>query len=71
MRKTKEEGDKLGCALKIVILITVVVLISAGCSYINKKLGWPDDNIAEEFIEGGIRSQTGIDIDLTPSTPEK
>jgi hypothetical protein len=31
---------------------------------------YPDDNIVEEYTEDIIKDQTGIDIDLTPRTPE-
>jgi hypothetical protein len=36
----------------------------------NDKVGLEDDNIAEELIEFGIKEKTGIDLDLTPRSPE-
>jgi uncharacterized protein YceK len=32
---------------------------------------YPDDNFVEERIEGGIQTLTGLDLDLTPRSPEK
>jgi len=32
---------------------------------------YPQDNIVEEIAEGVIRAETGLDIDLSPMTPEK
>lgn len=52
-------------------LIFVCLVILSGCSQINRKLGLPDDNLLEELTEDLIKEETGADIDLTPSTPEK
>lgn len=35
------------------------------------KGSYPHDNIAEEILENKIEDWTGIDLDLTPSSPEK
>lgn len=32
---------------------------------------YPQDNIVEEIAEDVIRVETGIDVDLSPFTPEK
>lgn len=48
-----------------------MILLLSSCSYINSSLGLSDDNLGEELIELGLKSQTGIDVDLTPSSPEK
>jgi hypothetical protein len=32
---------------------------------------YPDDNVIEERLEDGIQSVTGLDVDLTPTSPEK
>lgn len=45
--------------------------IAIGGVFVCKKcLRLKDDNIIEETIEQVIKDQTGVDIDLTPSTPE-
>lgn len=54
--------------MKYYVYIPLILLTS--CSWINMKLGFPDDNIAEEIIEGVIEKKTGLDIDLTPYTLE-
>lgn len=55
-------------------LITGLTLLIAfcccSCSYINKKFGLKDDNLGEELIEEAIEMKTGLDVDLTPSSPE-
>ena len=40
------------------------------CSAINTKLGLADDNPIEEIGEAVIEAKTGLDIDLTPGSPE-
>lgn len=40
------------------------------CSSINEKVGLKDDNFVEEAVEVIIEEKTGIEMDLTPSTPE-
>ena len=49
----------------------VTIITVAACSQINQKLGLPDDNLGEELIEAAIKIETGLDIDLTPDSPEK
>lgn len=53
------------------LLICLTTLLLSSCSSINKYFGLEDDNLAEEASEALIEWKTGIDIDLTPSTPEK
>ncbi len=46
--------------------LLIFLLILSSCSdgkYIQ-------DNIAEEFVEEVIEAKTGLDIDLSPGTPE-
>lgn len=52
-----------------VILIGVALAIF-GCSAINEKLGLRNDNGFEEWAEEQIRQEIGLDIDLTPESPE-
>ena len=53
----------------------IISLISAslltGCSIINRHLGLPDDNFAEEMLEFRIKAETGFDVDLTPASQEQ
>lgn len=46
------------------------LLLLCSCSAINAKLGLADDNDLEEISESLIEAKTGLDIDLTPGTPE-
>jgi len=55
---------------KIPVLISVLIL-AAGCCTMNKFLGLKDDNVVEEVVENVIQQETGLDIDLTPDTPEQ
>jgi hypothetical protein len=48
-----------------------IILVLGGCAYCNKKAGLEDDWIGEELLEEVIKNKVGIDIDLTPETPEK
>jgi len=58
-------------AMKILIALFFITVCFCGCSLVNNKLGLKDDNFAEELLEKQIENQTGWDVDLTPSTPEK
>lgn len=53
--------------MNIIFLIMTLCMIS-GCSLLKK---YPQDNIVEEIVEDAIEKETGIDIDLSPLTPEK
>lgn len=52
------------------LIFVALVLGLAGCSWINEKIGLSDDNPAEEIAEAIIEQKTGLDIDLTPDSPE-
>ncbi len=41
----------------------------SGCTWWEKH--YRHDNIVEEIIEDIIEQKTGLDLDLTPTTPEK
>lgn len=70
-------NEDLGKAKKFLLWALILCLLVSfaafccGCSYINKKLGLSDDNLGEEIVEEVIEMKTGLDIDLTPSSPEK
>lgn len=48
----------------------MVLIFFMSCSSLNRKVGLSDDNILEEALENKIEDYTGLDIDLTPDTPE-
>lgn len=54
----------------IPVIVSILVL-AAGCCTMNKFLGLKDDNAVEEIVENVIQQETGLDIDLTPNTPEQ
>ena len=51
-------------------LLLVLFGCLCSCSYLNQQLGLKDDNLGEEIIEEVIELKTGIDLDLTPGSPE-
>ena len=55
------------------MLIIIAILAGAAIlsSVATKVFKLADDAAAEEFVEEVIKDQTGLDIDLTPSSPEK
>lgn len=55
--------------MKYIYILALFACVS--CSAVNKKVGLPDDNIIEEAAEILIDAETGLKLDLTPSTPEK
>lgn len=48
----------------------ILALISGGCQYLNNKAGLEDDHAIEEAVEKKIEDVTGLDVDLTPESPE-
>jgi len=56
--------------MKSIIAFIFIGCAVAGCSYFNKKIGQEDDWFGEEFVERIIENETGIDIDLSPSSKE-
>lgn len=58
----------------IVLLSILAALWLTSCNTIGQLeafLGVPEDNPVEEAIEAIIQKETGIDIDLTPNSPEQ
>lgn len=51
---------------KYIIILALLPLIS-GCYLLEK---YKEDNIVEEILEEIIEAKTGLDIDLTPFSPE-
>jgi len=49
------------------IVIAMLSAIVASCSYFS---WYPQDNVVEEIVEELIKKETGIDIDLSPFSPE-
>lgn len=43
----------------------------SSCDYINPRLGLSNDWWGEELTETGIKMKTGVDVDLSPQSPEK
>lgn len=62
------KNHKSGGIMKYVLPILMCL---CSCSYINTRLGLQDDNPIEELAEFAVKTQTGLDLDFTPSTPEK
>jgi hypothetical protein len=47
-----------------------MILSLSSCGYIEKQLGLEEDNWIEESAEFALQYETGISVDLTPSSPE-
>lgn len=48
----------------------LVMAALSGCASLEKEVGLEPDNVIEEAAEAIIKMETGISVDLTPSTPE-
>ena len=55
-----------GIMSKALFIATVVLLGLSSTYYFKMK----NDNIVEEIAEKVLKTQTGIDVDLSPATPE-
>lgn len=54
------------------VLKFLFVALAAGAVFIGKKyFGAKDDHVIEEMVEYHIEQHTGIDVDLSPESPEK
>ena len=56
--------------VRVFSIFIFIALCVMGCSYLNQKLGLPDDNPIEEGVEESIEDEFGIRIDLTPKSIE-
>ena len=57
-------------AIRVAAVFIALMMVTGGCTMINKILEIDDDNPVEELAEEIIKAQTGIDIDLTPESEE-
>lgn len=56
--------------MKKMIALMALMLSLTSCSSINRYMGWSDDWWGEELFEFGVKTQTGVNVDLTPSSKE-
>jgi len=68
--RSKNVDSNINYILAATIAFVLVSALILGCTYLNQRLGIKDDSIGEELIEEIIESQTGINFDLTPLSPE-
>ena len=75
MKKDYSEYMQIGKYILSFYVVMMAVGLSmymlCGCTSINKKFGLSDENMLEELVEDVIEQKTGLDIDLTPVSPEK
>lgn len=53
------------------VALGIAAACGLGALLFNKFSGANDDNIAEETAEVIIKENTGLDVDLSPATPER
>lgn len=56
---------------ELTFMVIVFFICIVACEPINRYLSWEDENLFEETGEFLFKKQTRIDMDFTPSTPEK
>jgi len=71
MTEKKERPKWVKWMIRVVVAMLVGSAFVGGCSQLNKKAGLDDDHIFEEILEHHIEEQTGLDVDLSPSSKEK
>lgn len=59
-----------GIIMKVSIGLIIMLACCGGCSYINSRLGLPDDNPIEEAFEATVENYTGVNFDATPESKE-
>ena len=53
----------------IIVAIAVSAVLIGATNYIWDQY-WPDDCLVEEIVEQAIEQKTGLNLDLTPNSPE-
>lgn len=54
-----------------ILIIVGIVAVSAAIGFFSAKIVGKDDQPIEEAAEEVIKLETGMDVDLTPGSPEK
>ena len=54
----------------MLVILGVLAALAIASVAATKVLKLEDDNVAEEFVEEIIEGHTGIDLDLSPKSPE-
>lgn len=57
--------------IEILAVFGIVFVAIMGNLVYKKVTNAPDDNPVEEIAEDVIKKHTGVDVDLSPSSPEK
>jgi len=60
---------KFVAAIIAALALALAIYVLASCQYMPGFLQH-HDNIVEEMVESVIEQHTGVDIDITPDTPE-
>jgi len=60
-----------GSILKILLVYIFLLGIMVSYAYFNRAVGLHDDNAFEEALELDLEYFTGIEVDVTPQSPEK
>lgn len=66
----KEFSELKRWIMRLFIFIITLSLVTSACSEINKYFSKEDDHFLEESAEAIIDRHLGVDIDLTPISPE-
>ncbi len=56
--------------IKIIALLALLASVVGGCAQINRWAGIDDDNQIEERLEDLIEEHSGLEVDLSPESPE-
>lgn len=75
LQESEDLRRKSNFVFLFTLLIVGLLLCMSSCNktpveHINDYLEIEDDHFAEEVAEWGAEQQTGIDIDLSPRSPE-
>lgn len=68
-KRIKKEWEKLPMRVKIGLIILALCMV--GCVEWSWVKNYQDDNFLEEVAEELIENELGLDVDLTPFSPEK
>lgn len=65
-----KQNEKPIMLVTAILAILVIAFAGHGCHAFNDHFNLPDDHPGEVYMEGIIKDKIGLDVDLSPRSPE-
>jgi len=70
-KKEKPRNSYIDLLLLIAVAVILFLFVCTSCESLCDRVGVEQDGIIEEAVEMLINHETGLEIDLTPTSPER